>query len=158
MSAYWFTYSWLPGYLHEERHFTMARSALWMIVTQGGGVLGYVSFGFAADMIGTPPRIHHLFVSVGCRIVDDNDFLEFSDCISCLHFEFMFLVRFRNGSVQRIRASVRRTFSYEYQEHCDGNGIQSCTRHPILYACRYRLSVASTGFPAEFPLQLCLLY
>ena len=52
MSAYWFTYSWLPGYLHEQRHFPLTRSALWMIMTQGGGVLGYVSFGFAADKLG----------------------------------------------------------------------------------------------------------
>jgi predicted MFS family arabinose efflux permease len=36
MSAYWFTYSWLPGYLHEERHFSLAKSAVWMLVTRGG--------------------------------------------------------------------------------------------------------------------------
>jgi MFS family permease len=27
MSAYWFTYSWLPGYLHQERQFSTAKSA-----------------------------------------------------------------------------------------------------------------------------------
>ena len=45
MSAYWFTYSWLPGYLHEQRHFPMTKSAIWMLVTQAGGLLGYLSFG-----------------------------------------------------------------------------------------------------------------
>ncbi len=55
MSAYWFTYSWLPGYLHEERHFSMVKSAVWVLVTQAGGFLGYFTFGFAADSLGRRP-------------------------------------------------------------------------------------------------------
>lgn len=55
MSAYWFTYSWLPGYLHEQRHFPMAKSAVWMLVTQAGGLMGYLSFGFVADKFGRRP-------------------------------------------------------------------------------------------------------
>src|SRR3972149_7423818 len=41
MSAYWFTYSWLPGYLHQQRQFSLAKSAVWMLVTQAGGFLGF---------------------------------------------------------------------------------------------------------------------
>ena len=55
MSAYWFTYSWLPGYLYEQRHFSMAKSASWILVAQAGGFLGYLSFGFAADRLGRRP-------------------------------------------------------------------------------------------------------
>ncbi|MCL4539030.1 MAG: MFS transporter [Bacteroidetes bacterium] len=55
MSAYWFTYSWLPGYLHEQRQFPMAKSAVWMLVTQAGGLLGYLTFGFVADKLGRRP-------------------------------------------------------------------------------------------------------
>jgi MFS family permease len=55
MSAYWFTYSWLPGYLHEERHFSMVKSALWVLVTQAGGFLGYFTFGYTADSLGRRP-------------------------------------------------------------------------------------------------------
>jgi MFS family permease len=55
MSAYWFTYSWLPGYLHQQRHFSMAKSAAWMLVTQLGGFLGYFTFGFLADGFGRRP-------------------------------------------------------------------------------------------------------
>jgi MFS family permease len=55
MSAYWFTYSWLPGYLHDERHFSMAKSAAWILVTQAGGLLGYATFGFVADRFGRRP-------------------------------------------------------------------------------------------------------
>ena len=52
MSAYWFTYSWLPKYLYEQLGLSLTRSAIWMIVTQLGGLLGYLSFGLMADWRG----------------------------------------------------------------------------------------------------------
>lgn len=97
MSAYWFTYSWLPGYLHEQRHFSMTRSALWMIVTQGGGVLGYISFGFAADMLGRRPAftIYSILWAVGLLMIT----IFWSAVIAYPVFilGFMFLVGFGTG-------------------------------------------------------------
>jgi MFS family permease len=52
MSAYWFTYSWLPKYLYDKLGLSMAKSGLWMIVTQAGGFLGYLAFGVIADWRG----------------------------------------------------------------------------------------------------------
>jgi MFS family permease len=52
MSAYWFTYSWLPKYLYDQLSFSMARSGIWMLVTQAGGLLGYLAFGLLADRLG----------------------------------------------------------------------------------------------------------
>ena len=52
MSAYWFTYSWMPKYLYDQLGFSMAKSAIWMIATQLGGFLGYISFGIVADWRG----------------------------------------------------------------------------------------------------------
>jgi len=52
MSAYWFTYSWLPKYLYDQLGFSMAKSGLWMLATQAGGLLGYLSFGIVADARG----------------------------------------------------------------------------------------------------------
>jgi MFS family permease len=52
MSAYWFTYTWLPKYLYGNLGFSMARSGLWMLVTQAGGFLGYLAFGVLADRKG----------------------------------------------------------------------------------------------------------
>jgi MFS family permease len=52
MSAYWFTYSWMPKYLYDQLHFSMAKSGVWMLVTQMGGFLGYLSFGLVADWKG----------------------------------------------------------------------------------------------------------
>ncbi len=52
MSAYWFTYTWLPRYLYDRLGFSMARSGLWILVTQAGGLIGYLSFGLFADAVG----------------------------------------------------------------------------------------------------------
>jgi MFS family permease len=71
MSAYWFTYSWLPGYLHQERQFSMAKSATWLLVTQCGGFLGYSTFGFVADKLGRRPAysIYSVVMAVGLIMV-----------------------------------------------------------------------------------------
>ena len=62
MSAYWFTYSWMPKYLYDKLHFSMARSGTWMLVTQAGGLLGYLSFGIVADGLGR--RVAYTIYSV----------------------------------------------------------------------------------------------
>ena len=52
MSAYWFTYLWMPKYLYDNLGFSMARSGAWILVAQAGGLLGYLSFGVIADWKG----------------------------------------------------------------------------------------------------------
>jgi MFS family permease len=71
MSAYWFTYSWLPAYLQEERGLSLARSAWWMLVTQAGGFLGYASFGFASDRFGRRPSysVYAILMAVGLVMI-----------------------------------------------------------------------------------------
>jgi MFS family permease len=71
MSAYWFTYSWLPGYLHQERQFSMVKSAVWVLVTQAGGFLGYFTFGFVADSLGRRPAysIYSVVMSIGLVMI-----------------------------------------------------------------------------------------
>ena len=71
MSAYWFTYSWLPGYLHQQRQFTLAKSAVWMLVTQAGGLLGYLTFGYIADKLGRRPAysIYSCVMAIGLVMI-----------------------------------------------------------------------------------------
>jgi MFS family permease len=55
MSSYWFTYTWLPTYLTEERGLTIARSGSRMLVVVLGELLGYASFGIVSDRLGRKP-------------------------------------------------------------------------------------------------------
>ena len=52
MSAYWYTYSWLPTYLSDERGLTIVGSALGTILIQCGDLVGYTTFGFVSERIG----------------------------------------------------------------------------------------------------------
>ncbi|MFZ1978696.1 MAG: MFS transporter [Bacteroidota bacterium] len=71
MSAYWFTYSWMPGYLQQQRQFTIAKSAIWMLIAQAGGLSGYLSFGYVADTLGRRPAysIYSFFMAIGLIMI-----------------------------------------------------------------------------------------
>lgn len=53
--AYWFTYSWMPGYLQMQRGLSARASGRLMIHMQYGGVFGYAIFGILADRLGRRP-------------------------------------------------------------------------------------------------------
>jgi len=55
MSSYWFTYTWLPAYLTEERGLTIAGSGWKILVVVAGELLGYASFGVVSDRLGRKP-------------------------------------------------------------------------------------------------------
>jgi MFS family permease len=55
MSSYWFTYTWLPAYLTEERGLTIASSGWKILVVVAGELLGYASFGVVSDRFGRKP-------------------------------------------------------------------------------------------------------
>ena len=71
MSAYWFAYSWLPGYLVQQRNFSLAASAVWVIIVQAGAFAGYLSFGIVADRAGRRPAftIYGIIMAVGLALV-----------------------------------------------------------------------------------------
>jgi MFS family permease len=97
MSAYWFTYSWLPGYLHQQREFPLAKSAAWMLVTQAGGLAGYLTFGFVADRFGRRPAysVYSVIMAVGLVMIT----LMWDSVVvyPTLILGFMFLVGFGTG-------------------------------------------------------------
>lgn len=97
MTAYWLTYSWMPGYLHHERNFTMTKSALWVLVTQSGGFLGYFFFGFVADCLGRRPAysIYSVIMATGLLMI--TVFWENIEMYPSIILGFMFLVGFGTG-------------------------------------------------------------
>lgn len=55
MCAYWFTYTWFPGYLKEVKHLTIAQSGWWTLAIVVGEIVGYTSFGLFSDRMGRKP-------------------------------------------------------------------------------------------------------
>jgi MFS family permease len=53
--AYWFTYTWMPGYLELNRGHPAAAASRLLIKMQIGGVIGYLTFGRVADRFGRRP-------------------------------------------------------------------------------------------------------
>jgi MFS family permease len=97
MSAYWFTYSWLPGYLHQQREFPLAKSAAWMLVTQAGGLLGYLTFGFFADKFGRRPAYSIYSVVMAVGLVMITLMWDTVAIYPAIILSFMFLVGFGTG-------------------------------------------------------------
>jgi len=71
MSAYWFTYSWLPAYLVTERHLGIADSGLWILTIVAGELLGYGTFGWFADCLGRKPvfTVFTLIMAAGLLMI-----------------------------------------------------------------------------------------
>jgi MFS family permease len=55
--AYWFTYTWMPGYLELHRGMTAGAAGRLLITMQLGAVVGYATFGIFADYFGRRPMI-----------------------------------------------------------------------------------------------------
>ena len=97
MAAYWFTYTWLPDYLCNDKGITLTKSTVGIIVMQIGGVLGYFSFGGVSDRIGRRPSftIYAVIMAVSVSMITVlwNAIVSMPSIILL----FMFLVGFGTG-------------------------------------------------------------
>lgn len=97
MSAYWFTYTWLPSYLYQKMNMSLVKSTSWMLVTQFGGLIGYSTFGFVSDKFGRRPAytIYSFIMALGLVMI--TIFWVTISIYTFLILIFMFLVGFGTG-------------------------------------------------------------
>ncbi len=97
MSAYWFTYSWLPTYLAQERGLEAIGSTMGVIIIQIGCLLGYTTFGYAAERFGRRPAftIYSFIMALSISLITVcwNQIAAFPDLV----LVFMFLTGFGTG-------------------------------------------------------------
>ena len=147
MSAYWLTYSWMPGYLVMERNFSFTKSVYWILVTQTGGFLGYFLFGFVSDRIGRRPTysIYSVIMAVGLIMVTllwDHIVKHPPVILSC-----MFMVGFGTGMFGGFGSLFSEIFPTSVRNTAMGSafnlarGIQFLTPVAIsLIAMRYQMA------------------
>jgi len=95
-SAYWFTYSWLPTYL-QEKNLSVAKSAMWIIVNQVGGILGLLSFGYVADRFGRRPAFSLFALTMASGLVMITIFWDHIGTYPSMIFVFMFIIGIGTG-------------------------------------------------------------
>ncbi|HVO23219.1 MAG TPA: MFS transporter [Candidatus Margulisiibacteriota bacterium] len=98
MSAYWFTYSWLPAYLVAERHLGIADSGLWILIIVLGELLGYGSFGWFADRFGRKPVFTVFAFVMAAGLLMITLFWRIIEGQPALILMFMLLVGFGTGT------------------------------------------------------------
>lgn len=138
MSTYWFTYSWLPDYLYSEKGFDLAKSAIFVIVSQIGAFFGYLSFGVIADRIGRRPTytIYTFLMAVGLVMV--TLFWNSIEMYNILILFFMFLVGFGTGFFGGYGALFTELFPTQIRNTASGSafnlarGVQFFT--PVMIA------------------------
>ncbi|HEY3836238.1 MAG TPA: MFS transporter [Bryobacteraceae bacterium] len=69
--AYWGLFTWLPGFLSAPvsaggAGLSMLQGSTWMIPTQIGAFLGYISFGWLADRLGRRPAFALYVICAAC--------------------------------------------------------------------------------------------
>lgn len=97
LSAYWFTYSWLPTYLANERGLALIGSTMGIILIQCGDFLGYTSFGFVSEKIGRRPAFTLYSFIMGLSILMITLHWNQIEKVHDLIFVFMFLTGFGTG-------------------------------------------------------------
>ena len=97
MSAYWYTYSWLPTYLEQERGLALLGTTFGVIIIQMGDFTGYTTFGFVAENLGRRPAftIYSFIMALGISMITIfwNQIVQVPELL----YVFMFLTGFGTG-------------------------------------------------------------
>jgi MFS family permease len=121
-SAYWFTYSWLPTYL-QSQNISIAKSSIWIIVNQIGGIIGLLSFGVVADKFGRRPAFSGFAMLMAIGLVMISLFWNDIASYQPLIFVFMFIVGLGTGIYGGYGPLVSELFPTEIRNTAVGSGF-----------------------------------
>jgi MFS family permease len=95
--AYWFTYTWMPGYLELKRGLSASGVSALVIFMQVGGVIGYATFGRLADRFGRRPMYFLFGVVMAVGTLPPTIFWDAAAGVRGLIAAAMFMVGFGTG-------------------------------------------------------------
>lgn len=156
MSAYWYTYSWLPTYLTNERGLTMVGSTLGIILIQSGDFIGYITFGYVSEKLGRRPAftIYSFTMALGISMITLcwSQITQIHDLI----FVFMFLTGFGTGFFGGFGALFSELFPTKIRNTAVGTvfnlarGIQFVT--PVI------ITIVATYFDLGFGIAIAAIF
>ncbi len=68
LGTYWTCYTWLPTFLVQNMHQSVAKSLTWMLTAQGGQLVGMLTFGFVSDWVGRRPAFSLYSAITACAL------------------------------------------------------------------------------------------
>jgi len=95
--AFWFTYTWMPGYLELKRGLSAAGVSRLVIVMQVGGVIGYAIFGMLADRFGRRPMYCAFAMMMAIGILPPTILWDAATRVRGLVESAMFVIGFGTG-------------------------------------------------------------
>ncbi len=156
MSAYWFTYSWLPAYLATERGLGIARSGLWVLTVVAGELVGYGAFGWMADRFGRRPVFTAFTLLMAAGLLMITVFWPAIENRPGLILAFMGLVGFGTGSWSSFGPFFSELFPTALRNTAVGSifnlarGVQFFTPLIITTVARYSDLSAGISLAAAF--------
>ena len=156
MSAYWYTYSWLPTYLTKERGLTMVGSTLGIVLIQSGDFVGYTTFGYVAEKLGRRPAftIYSFTMALGISMITLcwGQITKIPDLI----FVFLFLTGFGTGFFGGFGALFSELFPTKIRNTAVGTvfnlarGIQFVT--PVI------ITIVATYFDLSYGIAIAAIF
>ena len=156
MSAYWYTYSWLPTYLTQERGLAMIGSTIGIIIIQCGDFLGYTSFGFVAEKLGRRPAFTIYSFIMGISIAMITLCWNQIDKIPDLIFVFMFLTGFGTGYFGGFGALFSELFPTKIRN--TGVGTVFNLARGIQFATPVIITVVATYFDLSYGIAIAAIF
>jgi len=132
--AYWFTYTWMPGYLELKRGLTAVAASHLLIKMQIGGVLGYLTFGRVADRFGRRPAFSAYGLLMAAGTIPPNDSVEHGSGSAGAHLGRDVHGRIRHRHLGRNRADDRRIAGRREFAHVAWITAERNARLPVLHA------------------------
>ena len=121
-SAYWFTYARLPTYL-QQQNISIAKSSVWIIVNQVGGIIGLLSFGYIADRFGRRPAFSGFAIAMAVGLVMISLFWNNIANYPPLIYIFMFIIDIGTGIYGGYGPLVSELFPTDIRNTAMGSGF-----------------------------------